>query len=382
MKVLILCTYESTYVLQLYTYMKKYFPHIRYSIFTRESSEAYYRGHLLLENDEEIYSFGPHDYLCYLEARKLPHFDIIHSLWMEQFWGEAVGILNRKCDAWLCSVGGSDLYRQSSNKFFKFLQKRIINHADWISSEGEETRKYFEKVYGRKKDGVPHTIIRFGVDILDSFDKLSNVKLDDIKNKYGIPANKTVIMCGTNGRKEHQHVEMLDAIGKLPENVLEKSCLLIPMTYGGTEDYISNIQKRAFSITENSVILKKFLTTDEMAEIAAITDIMIHVQTTDQLSSAMLSHMYHGNVVIAGSWLPYDTLRDKGIKFFSVKCINEITERLVEIISKLDISKAQCAVNAEIVYKMSSWEYAAKEWYYVYDQLIKNERRIQDGNSI
>ena len=43
MNILILCTYESTYVLQLYKYMKKYYPDIRYSLFTSESSEQYYR---------------------------------------------------------------------------------------------------------------------------------------------------------------------------------------------------------------------------------------------------------------------------------------------------------------------------------------------------
>ena len=180
-KILILCTHESTYVLQLYTYMKKYYSHIQYSLLTKKSAELYYRKHLNFENDEEVYAFGAHDYLCYLEARKLPHFDIIHSLWMEQFWGEAAGVLRRKCDAWFCSVGGSDLYRQSNNIFFRFLQKRIIKRADWISSEGEETRAYFEKVYGTKRCSTPHTIIRFGVDILDCFEKLCNVNMKDVR---------------------------------------------------------------------------------------------------------------------------------------------------------------------------------------------------------
>lgn len=382
MKILILCTYESTYVLQLYMYMKKYYPHIRYSIFTKKESESYYREHLLLENDEAIYSFGSHDYLCRREARKLPHFEIIHSLWMEQFWGESADILSQKCDAWLCSVGGSDLYRQSSNMLFKFLQKRIIKHASWISSESEETKQCFEKVYGIKDSETPHTIIRYGVDILDSFEKLQIVDSDSIKKKYGIPVNKTVIMCGTNARKEHQHMEMLDEIAHLSKDLLENCCLLIPMTYGGTEEYINSIQMKAFSITNNSVILKVFLTTDEMAEIAAITDIMVHIQTTDQLSSAMLSHMFCGNIVIAGSWLPYDTLRSKGIEFISIDKISELTEQLEEVISNMKHWKNLCKKNAEIVYNMSSWENSAKEWYYVYDQLIKNERRIQDDNSI
>ncbi len=376
-KILILCTLESTYVLQLYTYMKKYYPHIRYSIFTMKSAETYYRENLKLEEEEAIYSFGAHDYLCYLEARKLPHFDVIHSLWMEQFWGEAAGVLRKKCDAWFCSVGGSDLYRQSANIFFRFLQKRIVKRADWISSEGEETREYFEKVYDIKKRDVPHTIIRFGVDILDSFEKLCNADVGKIKDKFGIPRNKLVIMCGTNGKKEHQHMKMLDAIEKLPKETLEKCCLLIPMTYGGTEEYIESVRKRAVSVKNDSVVLKRFLSTDEMAEIAVATDIMVHVQTTDQLSSAMLSHMYCGNIVIAGSWLPYDILRRKGIEFVSIDNICELTKQLKNIMSNVEQWKVKCKKNAEVVYELSSWKHSAKEWYYVYDQLKnRNERRI------
>ena len=177
-------------------------------------------------------------------------------------------------------------------------------------------------------------------------------------------------------------MKMLDAIEKLPLEILKKFCILIPMTYCGTEEYIDSVRKRANNVINGSVILTRFLSTEEMAEIAAVTDIMVHVQTTDQLSSAMLSHMYCGNVVIAGSWLPYDTLRSKEIEFISIDSISELTKQLEEVISNMEYWKNLCKKNAEIVYKMSSWEYSAKEWYYVYDQLIKNERRIQDGNSI
>ncbi len=376
MDILLLCTHETSYVLQLYRYMKKYYPNIKYSLFTKESAKPYYQRHLELQKGESIYTFGAHDYLCCVEAKKLPHFDIIHSLWMEQFWGEAAHILRRKCDAWFCSVGGSDLYRQSNKLFFRILQKRIIRRANWISSEGEETKECFEKVYKMKGRKTPHTIVRFGVDILDYFDEI-HIEAGSLKKKYDIPSGKIVVMCGTNGRKEHQHMKMLEAIEKLPEAILNNCCLLFPMTYGGNEDYIRSVQDRALSITENSVVLREFLTTAEMAEIASITDIMIHVQTTDQLSSAMLSHMYHGNVVIAGSWLPYHTLREKGIRFISIDHIDQITRQLTEVIPNIDEWKRQCSWNKEIVYHMSSWENSAREWYYVYNQLIeKNEGRI------
>lgn len=138
--VLILCTYPSTYVVQLYKNIKKYYPNIKYSIFTQDNSKDFFLKSLNFNDDEKLYSFGNHEYLCLIEASKLPKFDIIHSLWMEHFWGEAATILREKCDYWFASVGGSDLYRDSNKLLHKILQKRIIARADLISSENWETK--------------------------------------------------------------------------------------------------------------------------------------------------------------------------------------------------------------------------------------------------
>lgn len=364
-----MCTFESTYVLQLYTYVKKYHPNVKYSLFTQDKVKEYYYSNLMLEEGEKIYSFGNHEYLCGVEALKLPHFDIIHSLWMERFWGVFAGIFKKKCDAWFCSVGGSDLYRDSNKVIYYFLQKRIVKRATWISSEGEATKAYFEKKYANICKGIPHSIIRFGVDILDSFSYISTVDTNIIKEKYGVSKNKIVVMCGTNARKEHQHIQMLNAIWRLPENIRNNICLLIPMTYGGYDEYIEQISMRACDVAE-TVVLTNFLSTDEMAEIASITDIMIHVQTTDQLSSAMLSHMYCGNVVIAGSWLPYEELRQKGVKFISVEKIEDISIKIADVINDIDNYKNQYVGNKEIIYTLSSWEKSSADWYKVYRGLV------------
>ena len=371
-KVLVLCTYTSTYVLQLFKYVREYHPDVKYSLFTHISAKEYYENNLVLSDDETIYSFGNHDYLCGVEAMKLPHFDIIHSLWMERFWGEWAGVFKRKCDAWFCSVGGSDLYRDSSKLIQRILQKRIIRRADWISSEGEETKEFFNNIYGAICDNTNHTIIRYGVDILDAIDDISGEKTANIKEKYGISPDKIVIMCGTNSRVEHQHMAILHALSLLPEDVRDRIALLIPMTYGGgTKAYIEQVGATADNIAE-TVVLTHFLSTREMAEIAKATDIMIHVQTTDQLSSAMLSNMYNGNVVIAGEWLPYNELRDKGIYFISVDCIEELNSTIMTIIDNLGEYKERCKENKNKVYEISSWKKSAFDWYSVYEKIVRD----------
>ena len=369
-RVLVLCTYESTYVIQLFHYVRLYHNNIKFSLFTQDSLKPFYEKHLVIGEAEAIYSFGDHEYSCWLAARALPQFDIIHSLWMEHFWGESALILRSKCSAWFCSVGGSDLYKESKNRFWRMLQKRIIRRSAWLSSEGEDTRDFFKKTYGSRFDKIPHTIIRFGVDTLDSIDVIGRHSIQDLKDKYGVPREKVVIMCGTNARSEQQHLNVIEAIQKLPSNIREQCCLFVPMTYGGTAEYIGMVKERVSGFV-NCVVVEDYLSTQEMAEIALITDILIHVQTTDQLSSIMMSHFYCGNVVIAGAWLPYQELRDKGMSFVSVDEIAEITDELIGLIPDIEMNKRRNSLNTSIVKGMSSWEHSANEWYNVYQNLAK-----------
>ena len=113
----------------------------------------------------------------------------------------------------------------------------------------------------------------------------------------------------------------------------------------------------------------------EMAEIATCTDILIHVQTTDQLSSAMLANMYCGTVVIAGSWLPYQDLIDKGIKFLQVDSINEVTNRLASTIDELDSKKREYTSNKEIILNMSTWKISSKKWNDAYFEIIDEKNK-------
>lgn len=381
-KILLLCTYPSGYVVQLYNYVKKYYANVRYSIFTQEKSKDFFLDRIDFQEDENIYSFGNHEYLCMLEAAKLPHFDIIHSLWMEHCWGETAGVLSKKCDYWLCSIGGSDLYRESNKILYRYLQKRIINRSSMISSEGEKTREYFYKVYGKRYRAIPHRIIRFGVDILDEITAIDSAGIDRklIKRKYSIPEDKIIVMCGTNARIQHQHKAMLEQIAKLPENVLSRMCLLLPMTYDGTEEYICNIEKKAKEITEDVVVLRNYLSTKEMAEITVATDIMIHVQTTDQLSSIMMAQMFNGNVVIAGNWLPYDSLREKGIYFIGLENIDSLEKSVFDVIDRCSYYKEQCKNNKDIVSGISSWEQSTNNWYNAYISLIESRYKNDNPN--
>lgn len=377
MNILLLCSFESTYVTQLWENIKKYCPDIKLSLLTKENVRSHYLQKIALEEGENIYGYTSSSIKFWLKTekiiRKLPEFDIIHSLWMEKAWGYHAKTLKSKARFWLCSVGGSDLYRDSKKRLCKAYQLNILNQSDWFSSENIETKREFIRTYGKKYEIIPHTINKFGVDIFDALIKRKGIK--DKKNEIlSIPSDKIVICCGYNANPAHQHLEMIQSFSRMPQEIVKKFFFIFPMTYGvPSQMYMDKVKDAISQVTDEFVILEKFMDTDEMAEVVEVTDIMIHVQTTDQNSSTMLAHMYNGNVVIAGAWLPYSSLKEQGIYFVDIESVELLHEALLDIVEKYEIHKRECENNADIVYSISSWAACAKEWIAVYDKLAKEE---------
>ena len=376
MKILFLCEFYTGYVVQLWSNLKKYYPELRLSLLTYDSEKEEYLSNLTLQEDEAIYTAqrSKHYIKSYYDAiRQLPRFDIIQPLWMEKHYGIYAGSIRNKADHLYISVGGSDLYRHSKRPIIRFLQKRLIKRASSLSAENTFTRDYFYSVYGDDTRKIPFYITRFGVDVIDSirehdFDKKS------LRSKWGIPQDKIVVMLGHNGRKEHQHLEMISAIGRMDRNVIQKCFFVIPMTYGvPSDEYVKQVQTAMANVTDNYRILMDFLDVNQMAETTVFTDVMIHMQTTDQLSSTMMAHLYQGNVVLAGAWLPYSDIKESGIKLIDVNDFNELEDILSQVIANIADYKDMCITNSQNVYKFSSWEYCVKNWYRIYDNLVNGK---------
>lgn len=375
--ILLLCSYESTYVTQLWENIKKYSPNIRLNLLTKRSAGNYYQSRIVLKEGENIYIYQSSAVGYWLETekiiRKLPKFDIVHSLWMEKPWGWHARTLKRKAKFWLCSVGGSDLYRDSRKKVCKAYQLNILNHSDWFSSENDETKKEFIRTYGKKYDAIPHTINRFGVDIFDAIEERKKKKRSQ-KRTFDIPKDKIVVCCGYNANPAHQHLKMISSFSRLPQDIVNKLFFVFPMTYSAVEQgYIEKVQSAIEKVTDRFIILKDYMTTEEMAELVQDSDIMIHVQTTDQMSSTMLAHMYNGNVVIAGAWLPYYSLREQGVYFVDVNEVDELDVVLENVVKNIKICKNKCKNNKELVYSSSSWNVCANKWINVYEKLLEKQ---------
>ena len=367
MRVLLICSFYDNFVEQLYVYVNKYYSDVDFSILT---SKRFSEDYIRLAGDK-VYFPDKDNYMGYMRLfANMPEFDIAHMLWIEPIWGIYISYIAKRTDSVYISVGGSDLYRDSNSRIIRILQKRILSYADCVSSENTQTRDFFEKRYGRKCAKLPHYIARFGIDVLENIDKVcANSTKKQIREKWGINNGKYVVMLGHNGRRQHNHFEMIDALSQMEADEKDQLYVIIPMTYGApNKEYISEVEERIKNTGVEYTVIREYMDNDRMAELAIVTDIMIHVQDTDQLSSTMLSCIYAGSVVIAGSWLPYDSLKDAGIFFLTVDNHKELTRKLSDTL-KNECYESNCKTNSDRVNELSSWKNSAKVWHDIYMHL-------------
>lgn len=354
-KVMIFVSFYSVYTKQLIEKMISKYENIEISLLTcaRES------GYLITAKDiKHIYIFESMAELENIIAQ-LPKYDVAQLLWIENRWVYFQDMIREKFVKLNLCVGGSDFYRASDcNREYK---KKLIYSADCVSAETEVTIQNFKNYYG---DNLRVKLVPFGVEVLEYINLFSGIPIDEFKSKYNIPLNKVVVTCGHNANPKHQHLELISLLNQLDNRIKENSVFVFPMTYPiGMDMHINEVRKTLEKSDLTYVILTKFMDFKDMAEYALLSDVMIHVQTTDQLSSTMLEEMYAGSIVIAGEWLPYSSLHEKGMYFIDVNNVEDVINTLIDVINNLEQYREKCKVNKELVWKHSSWDVLCEKWY-------------------
>jgi len=355
-KVLIFCRNYSVYTKQLIENMTKRYNDIEFSLLMANATES--KEKIVSSQLKHIYCFQTMaDLKSILE--QLPLYDVMHLLWMEKEWAYFYRLIRARARQLNLNVGGSDFYR--SGKIVRDYKRELIKCVDCVFAQTEATIQEFVEYYGEQVKSKTY-LLPYGIEVLDWINH-NKASKDTIKERFQIPLNKIVVTCGHNANNAHQHMEIIDAIERMEDNIKQKLVCVFPMTYPqGKDDYIKSIKERLEQNGLDYVIMTEFLDLKGMAEYALISDVMIHVQITDQLSSSMLEEMYAGSIVIAGKWLPYQSLHKMGIFFLDVDRVADITETLEDIITNMQKYKKKCVGNKEIVWKHSSWDEQAPKW--------------------
>jgi hypothetical protein len=200
--------------------------------------------------------------------------------------------------------------------------------------------------------------------------EFGDIQKEQCKAKFGLNTDKITITIGYNASNNNQHLKVLESL-IASKTIRTKSFeVLLPLTYGRTKDYVDKIVLLLEKLKIEYKTLNHFLSATEVMYLRYATDIFIQAPLSDALSGSLREHIYAKNIVITGSWLPYQILNQNGIFFFKVDDFNQIPELLNTISSNFRAEKNKCDKNPELIYNISSWNRVVHDWTNLYNKLL------------
>jgi hypothetical protein len=293
-------------------------------------------------------------------------YDIIHVFYAYQDLLFIYHSLRKFAPKIIITVFGSDFYRLKGTRKRHF--KKVFEITTFITFANRQTLEDFKAHYGEIST---LTLCRFGLEPLKYLKNIQSWSKNDSRKHLLLPEEKIIICIGYNYDSIQQHIPILQSIANTPacKPIKDQLLFIIPMTNGTEEPYRQLLLQALNEFPFEKVIFERFLSDEEIAHLRKIPDIMIQLQSTDQFSGSMQEHLFAGNLVITGSWLPYRTFEEQGIYFRKIDHVRQIGEELVYCINHLDEELAKCKNNPDAVYTLSSWDSVINSWIKLYQDL-------------
>jgi glycosyltransferase involved in cell wall biosynthesis len=288
-------------------------------------------------------------------------YDIVHI----QFLNDNIiyfNVFHRIAKKVIIFIWGSDYYRSAGLN--KWLKKRILRTADIITFGNDQTKNDFLREIPTNAE---IRMVRFGLVMLDRIKALSASR-EMSRAVFDFPVNKIILTIGYNLNPHQQHEKILNALSELREKIYYKNLfLVIPITYPPDKNgYKAKLVQALQSTGLAYRLIESFLPEMENAHLRNCSDIMIQLQTSDQLSGTMQEYFSTGNIVITGSWLPYKIFEDRGVWFIKIDSFSELPQKIDDIVTNLDANRKQTDGNRAIIMEMGSWEKNIQAWIDLY----------------
>ena len=80
----------------------------------------------------------------------------------------------------------------------------------------------------------------------------------------------------------------------------------------------------------------------------------------------MQEFFYADAIIINGSWLQYNDVKEAGAYFLSFDNFETLPKLLTEVINNIDVYKQKSTINKHIMQMMCSWDKWRQEWKNLY----------------
>lgn len=262
------------------------------------------------------------------------------------------------------SFWGSDLLR--AKRFVReWFYPVGLKKASAITCDGLFVFEALRQLYGEKTIQKTH-YIRFANPIIETICDLKKHKSKiQSRRAFSIPMdNRLVLVLGYNANPAHHHIEMTEALGKLPVSLQKCLYLVYPMTYGPkTDEYFAKLDMARGKLSCDSLVLKEFLSDEKCAELYWMADAVIHAQTTDAFSQTFVDYLYAQATVFQGRWLHYPEIDRFGYDIYEFDSYEELTEQIRQFIDNPQrYFKRQTQSVMDAIYQIESPQSNSNAW--------------------
>lgn len=300
-------------------------------------------------------------FLDHLLGRVVNAYDLFDLTYFNDDYYHFLDLQIEKGRKYKITFWGSDFYRASDQD--KKKKKKYLDNALSIQVETPVFRNDLINMYHGLDNKI--NICNYGIDLFDTIDSLRNSKLNFLpKDSEG----RIIVTCGYNGSRGQQHIKMLEILSKYSDDIKSRLFLVFPMTYGLPDNrYLFEVINLLDKINIPHVIYTKRLSDYDLAKLRLQTNIVLNIQISDSLSTSLLEHLYAGNILLAGDWLPYSTLNDNNIDFFAVS-MEMLSDKLKVIIKDYNMISEKISSNITNIKAFSSWTSIAPKLHKLYLQ--------------
>lgn len=258
------------------------------------------------------------------------------------------------------TLWGSDIMRASAEsiaaKRYGFAHCRCIKASENLQVVVEE--KYpglfgskFKTVYWGNNDFEVIDRVRL------SYDDVAAIKESFLPDA----GEKTIVTLGYNGSKGQNHGEMLAAIDSLPAKLKGNIYLLLPLTYGATEEYLREVESKVKRLNVLYTIYAQRIPVEDIAKIRLVSDVVVNMQDTDAFSGSLQDHLYCNNLLVIGEWLNYIALDNVGMYYIKTS-YESLPENITKVLIDLTSYKQKCEDNYIKMKQLTSWKCVLLRW--------------------
>jgi len=306
---------------------------------------------------------GLYQGIVFLSLLRFFRVDQIHAHYISPNIIRLAPYLKFLCRRLIWTIWGSD-FRE-----FETLHignaKKINKYVDSITTTSEAMASGYKNAIGFHKDIFA---IRFGLSFFEDIAKTTAQDVVHFKNKYKIPLNKSVVVCGASASPLHAQHKISQSIAKIQDTYIGNCFFVFPLTYGSDEAK-NKILEQLKTFPFPYIALTEYLFNKELASLRKATDIFINMPSHDQMQGAMIEAAFAGAQIITGDWLRYEEFEAvAGEAFHKIPSYDEISKPLEKILSRSLLNKDVKASNTCDIKEFCGWDSQINKWVLLYNE--------------